>query len=183
MQKYRLDTLISLDTLLLGSMLYENGEHEAAFECLINSPGMLDVPQALFMLVEWLRYTETDKARKEIVKKMNTVCRREYDAKSFSEHISLLAQDVFEEENPSDDDVGYVLLAHANMKIVEHGDSDNIVRELKVAGAHGLHYGHISAGDILKELNKDDEALECYQKAYLLNPDIVSMRRILDLLL
>ncbi len=59
--KYHLDTLIESDAILLAAMLYESGEsYNDAMYYITSIPGILDIPQVLSMLMEWIRYMEDE---------------------------------------------------------------------------------------------------------------------------
>lgn len=182
-EKYHLDFLIELDALLLSWILYESGEYEYAIEYMMNVPWLLDVPQVLFMIAEWIRYMDDEQEVHNIMEALDTICREEYEAESFFDHISNVSQDIFGSEDPRDEEIAYMLMAHANMQVIRKWNSQEIVAEFQVAGEYGCSQWYISAGDIHAELWNYDKAIELFHKAYLLSPNIVSLRRLLDTLL
>lgn len=58
-ERYQLQTLIERDAILFTALLYERGEsHDDAMDYIVSIPDILDVPQVLSMLMEWLRYMD-----------------------------------------------------------------------------------------------------------------------------
>ncbi len=182
-EKYNLNSLILLDALLFSWILYESGEYDNAIEYMMNVPWILDVPQVLYMIAECIRYMDDEENPDKILGELDIICQEEYDAKSFSEHISNVTQDIFESKDPSDEEISYILMAHANMQIIQEWDPHEVVTELNLAWEYGLSKWYISAGDILEESWEYDRAIEIYHKAYLLSPNIISIRRLLNVLL
>ena len=88
MQKYRFEELQKEDILLFSSLLYENGiDYQAAVSILANTNDMLEIPYALYLVSETLRYQETDAEQKEFLKNLDEICKKYYDTAGFSDQV------------------------------------------------------------------------------------------------
>jgi hypothetical protein len=119
-EKYQLHTLIERDTILFAALLYERGEsHDDAMTYITSIPDILDVPQVLSMLMEWLRYIDDTKYPK-VLKSLNQLAKSEYDAKNFFEQVETIADDILNiDHNSEDADKAHILMAIGHLKAIK----------------------------------------------------------------
>jgi hypothetical protein len=111
--------LIERDAILLAALLYERGDsYDDAMAYITSIPDILDVPQVLAMLTEWLRYIDKSIYRKAL-KSLNQLAKSEYDAKSFFEQVETIADDILNTDESSDMDRAYILMAISHIKVMK----------------------------------------------------------------
>ena len=117
-EKYQLHTLIERDAILFAALLYERGEsHDDAMAYITSMPDMLDVPQVLSMLTEWLRYMD-DTLSPRALKSLHQLAKSEYDAKNFFEQVDIIADDILNSDDSNDMDRAYMLMAISHVKVI-----------------------------------------------------------------
>jgi hypothetical protein len=137
-EKYQLHTLIERDALLLASMLYESGQsHDEAMNYILTVPGMLDIPQVLAMLTEWLRYTD-DSLYAKRQRQLTHMAQSGYQAKNFHEHMKTLVPDIIHADDTSDMDKAYMLMAIGHMNVIKRRSSKEIQKSFFAAAQYGL---------------------------------------------
>ena len=183
--RYHLDTLIERDNLLLATMLYERWDaYDAAVEYMLNIPNILDIPQALAMLTEYVKYRDTTNPKhKNIVRSFNRLARSEYEAKSFAEQAQLISNDVLDTDDATDAERAYALMTLGHLAAIRWKDRMKIRVWFKRAGNYWLAQWYIASGDVLQELGDFDAAIQLFELAYLSQSDIVSMRRLIGCLI
>lgn len=182
-ERYQLQTLIERDAILFTALLYERGEsHDDAMDYIVSIPDILDVPQVLSMLMEWLRYMD-DSQRIDTLLWLDQVIQTEYDAKDFFEQVEIIADDTMNTGDASDVDQAYMLMAIAHMQIIQDKDYHQVKVWLSTAWELGLPIWYIASGDISQEVGDIDEAIRLFTLAHLAQPDIISIRRLIGCLI
>lgn len=214
--KYWFHTLGTDEALLLASMLYDNGYLDYAIQYAIHIPWMLQEPQALYMIMEHLRYIDNDSPdgdnadedatedavemqndmrefsqdpteatewdqetqSQKLIDTLNSICERDYNISDFFEYFDWFMQNVIEDEQATDMDIWYTLLASGNMRCIYGQGEDKIISEFVAAWEYGIVHGYVSAADILEDMGDHSSALEYLLAAHRLSPSIITIRRL-----
>jgi hypothetical protein len=91
---------------------------------MLNIPNVLDIPQALSMITEGIRYMNNPEEASHLLQLLDNIAISKYDAESFLEQVSTLEVDILNDEESSDIDKAYISMAVANMKIYQSGDTE-----------------------------------------------------------
>ncbi len=182
-EKYQLHSLTERDAILFVALLYERGEsYDDAMVYITSMPDILDVPQVLSMLTEWLRYMD-DAQRADMLSRLDQMTETEYDAEDFFEQLEAMADDILNTDDSSESDRAYMFLAIAHMKAIRWEDAHDIQTWFTTAGTHGLSQWYIASGDMSQEIGDFDEAIRLFALAHLAQPDVVSLRRLIGCLI
>ncbi len=118
-EKYQFHSLTERDAILFAALLYERGEsYDDAMAYITSMPDILDVPQILSMLTEWLRYMD-DVRYPILLKALNKIAKSEYFAKNFFEQVETIADDILHRDDSSETDRAYMLMAVSHMKSIK----------------------------------------------------------------
>lgn len=179
--RYQLYTLFETDALLFAAMFYERWwAYDIAVEYMLNIPNVLDIPQALSMITEGIRYMNNPEDASHLLQLLDNIAISKYDAESFLEQVSILAGDILNDHESSDIDKAYISMAVANMKIYQSGDPEEIFIWLQLAGTLGISQWYSSRGEILEDAWLYDDAISSFVLAYEVDPSISTIRRIID---
>lgn len=86
---------------------------------MLNIPNILDIPQALAMLTEYVKYRDTTNPKhKNIVRSFNRLARSEYEAKSFAEQAQLISNDVLDTDDATDAERAYALMTLGHLAAI-----------------------------------------------------------------
>ena len=59
------------------------------------------------------------KERKIAIKDLHVVAQQDYDARGFFEHLRFIFRDIIKTQNPTETDMGEILLVSGNMAILQ----------------------------------------------------------------
>lgn len=104
------------ETLLFGTLLLSISRQYTLF-FLINYPNILRSPQAVYIITEGLRLMD-DETRSDTMKEITFVLEKNYDTRNLFGCIHDIFRDLVQEDL-SDKDTGYMLLANGNLNILE----------------------------------------------------------------
>ena len=176
---YHLDQLGPSDTLLFAAFLSEwESQYEIAIELAINTPGILDLPQALSFITDAVSYLDPAE-RVDIIKELNRLSRREYAAGDFFKHINHLWIDVIEDPTATNDDISSILLAKAEGLLIRWNIESSIDHFHK-ASEYETVKSYIKIGDIYQQEWDYDSAIDAFLKSYMANGNLKSISRLIN---
>lgn len=187
--EYWLDGLNMKNALLFWSLIFDV-LNEYAIGYLADHPNMLDVPEAIYIITEWIRQMSS-KDRNMTIRDLHKICQEQYDARGFFDHINVTFQEIAKiieseegneggEEWVSDEDKEIFLLARANIAILQRKPKiESLTRFAVAASEFGSIEGFLQAGDSYKNKGEYDEAMHCYECAFNQEDTITNLVKIL----
>ncbi len=195
-EKYWFNDLDISDALLLACIFDENWHNEEAVELILLIPWMLEEPQALSILMQYIRYMdngddenselEWEKPMEEsnqtkFIKVLDNICSEQYGVPSFFWYFEWFIKEKLKDKNVSNEMLWYILVTSAHMKCITGWKESKIVDEFKLAWEYGINSWYINAGNILQEVRKYDEALECFLLAHNTDQTIETVRHLVTI--
>ncbi len=178
-QEYRLTELNITQSLLLGTLLFDISR-EYAISFLANYPNMLNVPEAVYTITEWLRYMGP-KERKIAIKDLHVVAQQDYDARGFFEHLRFIFRDIIKTQNPTETDMGEILLVSGNMAILQKKWVETSLLHFQTAwDDYNSLTWLLQAGNTHNNIGEYDQALDFFQKAFAQQQSIDILHKILE---
>ncbi len=87
---------------------------------MLNIPNILNIPQALAILTEYIKYGDPDDPKcKNIVRSLNRLARSEYDAKNFAEQAQLISNDVLDIDDETDAEKAHALMTLGHLTAIQ----------------------------------------------------------------
>jgi hypothetical protein len=140
-----------VNVLLFAAFLSEaEAQFENTIDLLINTPGMLDFPNTLYLLMEALLHLDADEERENVIVTLNELCREQYEATDFFDHINHIFVDVSEDPEASNEDISSILFAHAFACLFQKNIESAIVYFQEVAEYEPMR-AYREMGDIYNE--------------------------------
>lgn len=179
-QEYRLTELDITQSLLLGTLLFDISR-EYAISFLADYPNMLNVPEALYTITEWLRYMDP-KDRKITISDLHAIAKQDYEARGFFDHVRFIFGDIIKTQNPTEKDIAEILLVSGNIAILQKKGTDVFLLNFQTAGDtfHSLTW-LLQTGDSYQNIGEHERALEFFQRALTHEESIDTLHKILDI--
>lgn len=177
-QEYSLDQVSALYALIFGSFIFDISV-EYSIGYLAEYPNMLDNPEAIYIITEWLRLIDK-KSRKMIIKDLNALIKESYGARGFFEHIRRTFSDIYGGD-PSDEDIESMLLSSGNLVILQNKERTQAILNFQTAWEEYSSIGWLmQAGDSYEDMWNYDQALDLFERALLQDESIESLIKVLN---
>lgn len=178
-QLYHLDQLNLQDALLFASFLFEwEAEYECVIEYLLNIAGILNIPRALYMIIEWLRLIDDGDEKDDALNAIHAIVQEEYGASDFFEHAQHVSTDITQASEVSDTDIQYVLLTTAGIKLFQDKDREALPY-LERVSQYGSSIWLRWASDIYQAHWDYDLAITGFLHAYLMDSGVATIRQLI----
>lgn len=176
-QKYALDKVSISDALLLASLLYDISP-EYAIWYLADFPEMLCVPEAIYVITEGLMLFDA-KTQKIAIQDLHNLTKEIYRARGFFSHINYIFWNIMR-NNPSNEDVEYMLLASGNKNILQKKEQVQSLLNFSVAASECDSFEWLlQLGELYQEMGEYDRAIESFEWALLLDESISAVIKLL----
>ncbi len=177
-QLYALDKVNIQDALIFWSLLFDVSiEYSLWF--LVDYPNMLDVPEAIYIVTEWLRSMDK-KTRKMAIQDLHSLAKERYGARGFFEHIRYTFSDIYKND-PSDEEIASMLLSSGNIVILQNKKRVQAILNFQIAGEQfGSVEGLVQAGDSYEDMWDYDRALDLFEQALLQDDTIRNLIKVLN---
>lgn len=165
------------EALLFGTLLHSISPQYALY-FLINYPNILRNPQAVYIITEGLRLMDNE-TRDDTMKSIISVLEANYDTRNLFGCIHDIFRDLVQEDL-SNEDTGYMLLANGNLNILEGKGWETSMNNFSAASELGMIEGLIQIGSSLQEIGRYDEAMQYFEQALCQEDTILTITKILD---
>lgn len=166
-KKYWLNQGSIEDTLLIWGLLFDVSP-SFSISFLAEYPNMLDVPEALYLITEWLRqfsYSE----RKNAIKDLHQMTREKYGTRGFFDSTIMITQDILQDSKANDEEMAFALMTEANISILKEkeGRENEVIQKFITAGKkYGSTEWLMQAGDYYENLSDFTRAISMYELAF-----------------
>lgn len=176
---YHLDTLEPINALLFAGFLFEGeSQFETAIDLLINTPGIFDYTSTLLLIAEALHLLETNEDRELILSKLDDICRDQYGATDFFNHVENIFIDTIDDAEASDNDIFPILFAYA-LSCHLQKDVERAIVYLQEAALYEPMKSYREIGDIYSRQWNHEKTIESYWKSYRSDPSLAWISRLI----
>jgi TPR repeat protein len=185
--KYWFNDIGIKDALLFGSLIWDVSI-EYAIIYLANYPNMLDVPNAIYIITEWMRQLDV-RTKNQVLRDLHNIAKESYWARGFFEHIWVVFNDIYKtiesdqewaENGSYNEEVEYMLLSRWNMSILQKKDRAISILNFQSASEIWWVEWLLQAGDSNDDMWNNEKALSLFEEAFLQDDSIVVVCRILN---